>query len=68
MCSAACQGANLMRVFCNPFFQDESKLHPLSPEVISRQATINIGVCVDCVVMAGLLDCGKNSGIKFAPK
>ena len=24
-------------------FQDVSKLHPLSPEIISRQATINIG-------------------------
>lgn len=24
---------------------DPSKLHPLSPEVISRQATINIGAC-----------------------
>lgn len=24
---------------------DTSKLHPLSPEVISRQATINIGAC-----------------------
>lgn len=32
----------VMRMY-HLYIQDESKLHPLSPEVISRQATINIG-------------------------
>lgn len=28
---------------------DVTKLHPLSPEVISRQATINIGKVLSCL-------------------
>lgn len=30
---------------------DVTKLHPLSPEVISRQATINIGKCYACFIL-----------------
>lgn len=38
-----CMGITIKCYFVSHWFQDVAKLNPLSPEVISRQATINIG-------------------------